>query len=120
VTRTVSNSDEEQDKTYNPKRKPVSEEDSLSSSDGPTASPAKQNKPHKKRGWGRRHIIFRVRVINQQIQTKVTGATDDRESDVSIKEVEGPKKGRNPVKAKWAFELWTPRLGLNKDAPVWK
>jgi hypothetical protein len=58
---------------------------------------------------------------DQYAQTKATTkVADDRDSDVSVEEIEGAKRGRNPMKSEWAFGLWTPRPALNKNAPIWK
>ena len=100
---------------------PVSEEDSSASESDSAASLAKSKEPHKKKA--KVHTIFHQEheiCTDRYAQTKATKVADDRDSDVSVEEIEGTKRGRNPVKSEWVFGLWTPRPALNKDTPIWK
>ena len=49
----------------------------------------------------------------------MTVVVSDSDSDVIIEEIDGPKAGWNPMKAKWAFTLWQPHAVTVKQRPLW-
>jgi len=44
----------------------------------------------------------------------------DGDTDIMVEEIQGTKVRQNPVKAEWAFLLWTPQPAFDKQKPVWK
>jgi hypothetical protein len=90
-------------------RPTLSEENSSASETDSAASLAGSKEPRKKKA--KACTIFHPEheiCTNQYAQTKATKAADDHDSDVSVEEMAEAKKGWNPVKSEWVFELWTP------------
>ncbi|KIM81625.1 hypothetical protein PILCRDRAFT_8663 [Piloderma croceum F 1598] len=97
---------EANDKTYKLKTIPSASESSSSNSAEDitevNSAASKSKKPKKKKA------------------KTVTAVASDNDSDIIIEEIDGPKAGRNPMKAKWAFTLWQPRAATVKQRPVWR
>ncbi|KIM83528.1 hypothetical protein PILCRDRAFT_6949 [Piloderma croceum F 1598] len=98
--------DENHDKTYKPKKTPPNSEEESSgleaeNSDIQVEIPSSKDKKPKKKA-------------------KTITYISDGDTDITVEEIQGMKVGRNPVKAQWAFSLWTPRPAFDKQKPVWK
>src|ERR1700720_692215 len=96
--------------TYNPKKTPVSEENSSASETNSAASLV--GSVDAKRRQRKVCTIFHPEhkiCTYQYAQTMATKAADDCDSDISVEKIEGAKNGWNPVKSEWAFDLWPPR-----------